>query len=383
MRTSRRINVLNAYGTPEMQAAVEEALSRNRRFVVSSRSAGSQPKDETDSIFDVIVVAVPEFDDDTPTLFNTLKAEGNGTPIIAVFGEGRLSEEQLRQLFKLGIHDWQHVPLDRPSFEQTVISAVRESTQSTNRVHAVISAVGGAGGTTVAISLCDLMASARRRTGGSVALFDLDFSTGNCSFVLNMPNPFGLDSVISHPNRIDAEFVRQIQKYNNKGFFLYSFKKPELNLDLNGYELVLRFLDAVSSEHDETVLDIPYYETDWKMDVLAGVNSYTVVTSLNVPAIKHAVDLIDRIKAARGNDADIQVVFNKHRARLFGRRLRKAEIKQLLGDIPFSYLPEEESVILESVDRGILPSETGGSSRFLKELRRYIKSHKMLKGGVQ
>jgi pilus assembly protein CpaE len=239
-------------------------------------------------------------------------------------------------------------------------------------VHAVISAVGGAGATTTAICLADLLVGTKK-TKQNVALFDLDFSSGNCSYLLNMVNGFNLESVASHPERVDVEFINLIQQQHARGFYVYSFKRPEINAEINGYELVLRMLDAVNLQHEHTVLDIPYYETEWKNEVLAAVNTCTVVTQMNLPAIKHTLDIVERVKDLRGSDYPVQVIFNHHRGGMFSQRIKKSTLEELFEGTPFHYLPEDETTINESVDRGLLPSEVRPSTKFLKSLRSYMK----------
>lgn len=381
VKYTRKVHVLVAFKAGEIGREVQSTLEDGKRFFVTSVQLDKMKSLNDDLQFDVAIVALERFSSDEVDSFNTLKARFPNVPVVAAFGKEPLSEDSLRQLFRLGVQDWQHSPFEKGALQNSVQSVVRGSQTSHNKVHAVISAVGGAGATTVAITMADLLAARAKKTSESVALFDLDFSSGDCSYELNLMNSFDLRSVISNPERIDPEFIRQIQKSHRNNFAVYSFKMLDLNTDLNGYELVLRMLDAVSIEHDHAILDIPYYETDWKMDVLSAVNSYTIVTARTVPAIKQTVDLIDRLKATCGDKIEVSVIFNKHESRLFGQRLRNSAIKTLLGDIPKYVLPREDSVILEAADRGKLPREISGRSAFVRKVRKYIAANKNFAGG--
>ena len=321
---------------------------------------------------DLIIVNSVGIDDGVIELLNELRAEAPDIPLIVTTDE--LSSSQTRRLFNFKIHDWLPKPLSSEDLLASVQKGIRTTRTTNNRVHAVVSCVGGAGATTLAVSMADLAVNRLgKKRKGSVALFDLDFSTGNCSYVLNQVSNFNLASVSATPQRIDAEFIRVIQQKHENGFFLYSFKRPEINTDLNGYELVLRMLDAVSLEHEHTFLDIPYYATEWRDEVYSAINTCTLVTELNLPAIKHTLDLLEQLRKQRGPDFPIQIVFNKWQTRLFGQRISKKKLKELFGETPIYRLPLDHSLIGESVDRGVTPSDVSARAGFLKKLLKYMK----------
>ncbi|NNK79457.1 MAG: response regulator [Litoreibacter sp.] len=322
---------------------------------------------------DLIIVDLKVLEADEIQILTSVRAQHAETPLIVLTEE--VGADQMRRLLKFNIHDWLKKPVDGEELKRTIQTAVRSSKINNNRVHAVISAVGGAGATTTAIAMADMaLNSVMRKKKPSIAVFDLDFSTGNCGLVLNMVNEFQLGSVASSPRRVDSEFVRAIQKRHERGFYVYSFKHPELNTELNGYELVLRMLDAVNMEHDHTFLDIPYYETEWKDDVLTGVNTCTVVTELNLPAIKHTIDVVDRVKKLRGEDFPVRVIINKRVSSLFGQRIGANKLRELFGDTEFSYLPYDADVVGEALDRGLLLSEVKKRNAIDKKLSKYLQS---------
>lgn len=354
----------------ESAAGIETMITERAPYRVVGADAGDIATDAGPKTPDAVILDVDTIDDAEMTILNTLRAKYRDVPIIVASVD--LDDAQMRRLFKSQVHDWLRKPLNRETLLASLNSAVRLTATQGNRVHAVVSAVGGAGATSVAVSMADLVQTSLRKSGQKVALFDLDFSTGDCSYVLNLINEHSLSGAIAQPDRIDAEFLDLIQKPHPGGFSVFSFKRPELNADVDGYELVLRMLDAVNMQYHQTILDIPYYETAWKNDVLGAVNTATVVTQLSLPAIKHAIDVVERIKTQRGDDFPVRVVFNRHRDRLFNKRFKTSTLKDLFGTTPFSFLAEDTATFEESVDRGVLPSEVQAGSKFLKGLRGYI-----------
>lgn len=324
----------------------------------------------TGSKFDLFLMHINGLGDDEIQVLLTVRSAEPELPILIISNE--LSAAQTRLLLKHNVQDWLAKPLSVDELDNAVLGASRTKRIHENRVHAIISAVGGAGATTVAVSLADMLVSRQGKKKANVALFDLDFSTGNCSYVLDMVNEFNLGTVVDTPQRVDDEFIRLVQQKHRRGFYLYSFKKPDLNTELNSYELVLRMLDAVLLEHNHTVLDIPYYGTEWRTDVLAAVNTCTLVTELNLPALKHTLDAVEQIRKLRGNDFPLTVLVNKRSSKLFGERISKKRLRTLLGDVPFYFLPEEGDILGEALDRGILPAEIRTRNPFTKGLSKFL-----------
>ncbi|WP_212523407.1 hypothetical protein [Actibacterium sp. MT2.3-13A] len=365
-------NVLLVSATDEGGRGIEEMISKSPHYRVAGVRADSIGKARPDFEPDIIIVDVERIGEMEVDTLNHLHGEFNDVPLIVT--SEPLAQEDVHRLIKLRIHDWLLKPVDQGKLVSVLQSAVRTAKAVQNKVHAVISTVGGAGATTIAVCMADLMANKLLKKKANVALFDLDFSTGNCGYVLNMVNSYNLESVASNPSRIDAEFINLIQQKHDRGFYVYSFKRPDINTELDGFELVLRMLDSVSLQHDHTVLDIPYYETDWKSEVLSGVNSCTLVTEMNLPALKHCLDMLRRIREIRGDEFKVNVVVNKETRKLFEHRISRAKLRELFGNIPIFYLPDDKDIIEESVDRGVVPSDVSPRSRFVRALAGYLKT---------
>lgn len=291
-------------------------------------------------------------------------------PVIIV--SEKAGDQILRGLLRHKVHDWQRRPLNPTDLLAAVDASIRSTRAGQNRVHAVISASAGAGGTTVALTLADILARRKGKNRGTVALFDLDFASGDCGLRLNLATTARMESAIAAPSRIDAEFVSLIQQKHAGGLRLYSFKRREFVTHLNSYEVVLRLLDVVTLEHTQTVLDIPAYPSDWEADVLAAVNTITVVCEMNVVSIRHALDLLRMIEALPGGPRAVTVLVNKVETGLFGsQRISKARMKELFGDTSLEQLPLDSETLTEAIDRGILPNEVGARSAFVRAVERF------------
>lgn len=281
-----------------------------------------------------------------------------------------LEDEHMRLLLKLNSADWLKKPIDRKGFLESVTSNVQLSQAGENKVHAVISAVGGAGATSVAITLANALSRAKRKVEPVVTLFDLDFSSGSCGQYLNINNDYDIGPVLENPKRVDLEFIDIIKKRHENGFSVLSFKQPSVITSPNGKELVLRMLDVVSFENDHTVIDIPYYETNWKDEILTAVNSVTLVTDCTVPGLRQAKDMYLRVNRIRHDEIPITVIANKYRSRLFGFGIGKKETGKIFSKTNSILIAEDWDTLNEAVNRGVLPAEVSSRSKFVRQVEK-------------
>lgn len=319
---------------------------------------------------DMVVLDIARVTAGDMEILSTIRANYGDVPVVVV--SEALDDLEVRKILKLKVHDWLRKPIVSGDLFLAIQSGIRSAKSNSNRVHAVISTAGGSGATTVAVTLADIFARRLGKAKTGIGLFDLDFSTGGCGALLNMSSGFNLDSVAANPSRVDSEFVNLIQQRHNSGFELYSFRKPEIVTHLNCYELVLRILDVVTMQQSHTILDIPYYETEWRQDVLHAVNTITLVTELNLPSIKLTLELLASLRSLQGEKRAVNVLINKRESSLFGgQRIGKKKLKELFGETPFHYLPADPSSINEAMDRGVVLNEVNSSSKFLKALTKF------------
>lgn len=309
-----------------------------------------------------------------------LRANTPDLQMIVISNE--LPSDQARFLLAEKIQDWLVRPFETSELLLAIRKAVGLRRTANHSVHAVISASGGAGATTVALTMAGIAVKRLGKKRSSVALFDLDFSSGSAGQYLNLRNDYDLGSVFNAPQRIDQEFIKVIQKKHYNGFYLYSFSRPDLNTEMRGYELVLRMLDAVSTEHQLIILDVPYYETEWREDVLAAINSCSIVTELNPPSLRQTIELIERIKRLRGDQVKITVFVNKWQPSIFGQRIGRKKLTQLFGDVPFVHLPLNMPLMSEALERGIPLAEVSPRTKFIKLISKYMKVNEIASKGA-
>lgn len=321
-----------------------------------------EPERAATEEFDLIVLDVDGGEMlDRQEIF-AFRNEHRNIPLVVV--SEVLPDATMRLLFRLNGNDWLRKPLDRRALIDIVSTHAPSTQSSDSRVHAVVSAVGGAGASMIAASLAHVLAQPSKTAAPRVNLFDMDFSSGLLGYYLNLVNDYDLAPVLASPSRIDLEFIDLVRKRHPAGFSLLSFKQPSVLLAARGGELVLRMLDVVAFESDHTVVDVPHYETPWRNDVLASVNSVYIVTEMTIPALQQAKELSLRLAKLRGNSDSIHIVINKHRTRLFGLGVRRQQAGKVFKDANVHVAAYDWETLSEAANRGVLPIEVNSRSRF-------------------
>jgi len=378
--TNQRSRVLISSADEAALGFMESALSALSQYEATTISldsllkefAGLDPEN-----FDLAIVDVGDGEVLENGGLADMRRRFSHMPVI--FTSDQLSDERMRHLFLLDGSDWLRKPLERRSFVDSVNSHVQTVRSGGNLVHAVVSARGGAGATSVAITLASQLARQRKRVTPKTALFDLDFAAADCAAYLNIHNSYNIQDVLDNPTRVDLEFTDIVRKQHESGFSLFSFHKPELPLSPRADELILRMLDVVAFQNDHTILDVPYYETPWKENILASVNSVILVTDLSIPALQHAKELQARINRIRGGNRPARIVVNRAYGRtLFGSELGKKDIKRIFGSENFIIIPDDRDVMTKALNQGILPSEVNARSKFCSNVERVAESLRVL-----
>ena len=284
-----------------------------------------------------------------------------------IFISAELSQK-IRQLIKLDGADWLTKPLQKRVLTDTVNAISQRQKPGANKVHAVLSCGGGSGGSCVAIMLAYYLSRRRKRTQPTAALFDLDFSKADIGAYLNVENEYKLESVNGKSERVDLEFINVIKKMHDSGFTLFSFDSPHLTYSETGVELVLRMLDLVSYQHDHTVLDLSSYMTPWQPTIISAVDTVTIVSGTSLPSLQRAKQKFKEISTLRKSEKGIHVVANRMKRGLLGSQFGKKELGKLFDISTLTILPDEQNLMLEALNRGMLPIEVNKRSTFCSRL---------------
>ncbi|HXQ12307.1 MAG TPA: hypothetical protein VN805_15025 [Caulobacteraceae bacterium] len=193
----------------------------------------------------------------------------------------------------------------------------------------ILSAVGGAGGTTLTIEVATTLAG--RTLGDRVALIDLNLADGAASAYLGAAANMHLADASAAPERIDQALLDAFSLRVGGGFDLFACPRDPHGFAKVAPSAVLRLLEVACQAYDWILVDLPRGRQPWTMDLLAGSNEILVVSELTVPALLAARALTGEIETELPDRAHPRVILNRMASRMFGPAPSRAEAEKALG----------------------------------------------------
>jgi Flp pilus assembly CpaE family ATPase len=222
------------------------------------------------------------------------------------------------------------------------------------RIILVAKARGGIGATTLAVNLAlEMQMQAKKLSGaagGRVALVDLDVQLGNAGSFLDLADRGGMLALANLGPEPDAQAVRHAMVRHPSGLGVLAAPTTAIPFQAFDAIRIAAMIDALASENDVVIVDLPPALIDWLEPLLARAERLLMITDLAVPSIVRA----RRIIALMTEDhpklpVEIVVAHEKKPFRL-GKTHRDAEAA--LGFPLRHWLPDEAKLARQALDRG-------------------------------
>jgi pilus assembly protein CpaE len=223
-----------------------------------------------------------------------------GTIVIAC---GRINDVRFyRDLLGAGIHDYLLKPFTQDQLHDCIAQAqsiqagaraAEAAKETPHQMTAVIGVRGGAGCSTVAVSLAWLMSQRDKST----ALLDLDVHFGTGALSLDLEPGRGLTDAIENPSRIDGLFIERALVRPNDLLGVLSAEAP-ISQPLTGDGTAfLQLQDELRSAVNCSVIDLPRHMLVQHPALLQDVATAVVVTELTLAATRDTIRILSWLKA--------------------------------------------------------------------------------------
>ena len=196
-------------------------------------------------------------------------------------------------------------PLDYVSMVQRLFA--EESTAKLGTVHAFVGAKGGVGSSTLAQNVAWTMAE---EEASPTLLLDLDFKFGSTAINLDLKPVTGLEKYLDEPDKLDAALLDRLTVQRGE----YLSVLPGLDETLSDQDpapdAIERLIEVARASFPRVVLDLPH---EWSVacrDALAAADEVVVVASPDLPNLRNARVMMERVRALRPNDAPPRIVLN-------------------------------------------------------------------------
>ncbi|SEP18742.1 pilus assembly protein CpaE [Salinihabitans flavidus] len=183
----------------------------------------------------------------------------------------------------------------------------QEAETKLGKVFAFIGANGGVGASTLAQNVAWTIAEEQ---ASPTLLLDLDFRFGSAAVNLDLKSVMGLEKYIGDVEKLDAALLDQLIVRRGKYLsVLPGFDDALCDVE-TAPDAIERLIEIARTSFPYVVLDLPH---DWSLgslDALTLADEVIVVASPDLPNLRNARAIMERLRALRPNDAPTQVVLN-------------------------------------------------------------------------
>src|SRR6478735_6972932 len=171
-----------------------------------------------------------------------------------------------------------------------------------------LGAKGGAGTTTVAVNCAVEIA---RLTKRPTAIVDLKPSLGEVALFLGVRPRFTVLDAIENLHRLDKDFLRELVSRHKSGVDIVAaseqFDRPNAQ-DVGAIEELLRILTRT---YDYVIVDAGNTITSCAVAALYAADTVFLVTNPDVPSIRNAQRLVERVRQLGAGSERVKVLLNR------------------------------------------------------------------------
>jgi pilus assembly protein CpaE len=174
--------------------------------------------------------------------------------------------------------------------------------------HVFLGAKGGAGTTTIAVNCGVELASLTKRP---TLILDLKPGLGEVALFLGVRPRFTLLDAIENLHRLDKEFLRELAAKHKSGVDIMAgseqFDRPGAQ-DAGAIEELLRVL---ARTYEYIVIDVGNSVNACAVAALYAADTVFLVTNPDVPSIRNAQRLVDRVRQLGAGSERVKILLNR------------------------------------------------------------------------
>ena len=174
--------------------------------------------------------------------------------------------------------------------------------------HVFLGAKGGSGTTTVAVNTAVEIA---RLTKRPTVVIDLKQCMGEVALFLGVRPRFTVLDAIENLHRLDKDFLRELMTRHKSGLDILAgseqFDRPNAN-DAGAIEELLRVLGKI---YDFIIIDVGNVVNACAVASLYAADTVFLVANPDVPSIRNAQRLVDRVRQLGAGSERVKVLLNR------------------------------------------------------------------------
>lgn len=298
---------------------------------------------------------------DLASALHALDGLKTASPAPAVFVVARESTPELiLQAMRAGANEFFTFPPAADAFQDALArTASRRSAAAPERVDATtlvfLGAKGGTGTTTVAVNCAvEIARLSSRRT----VVVDLKQGLGEVALFLGVRSRYSIVDALDNTNRLDAQFLKELVVTHKSGIDILAgsdhFDRPGAS-DTPGIEEVFRLL---REEYEYVLVDAGSQINQASLAALYTADSIGLVANPDVPSIRNAQRLLDRIRQLGASPERVRLLLNRA-AEPFP--IPAAQIEAAVGHPIDHSFPSDYKTVSTALNSGVPLALTGNS----------------------
>ena len=295
-----------------------------------------------------------------------------GSPAIAIFMVAvEASQDLILQSMRAGANEFLTWPVEAHTFDEAIRRAAsHRALQPGGRpqaaTHIFIGAKGGAGTTTIAVNCgVELSRLAKRPT----VMVDLKAGLGEVALFTGVRNRYTILDAIDNVHRLDIEFLRELLARHKSGLEILAgsdqFERPG-PADSPAVEEVFQLL---GQQYDHIVVDAGCQLNACVVPVVYGADAIYVVVNPDVPSVRNAQRILERIGRLGPCGERVRVVLNRASA---SSPISPEQIEKALGYPICQTFPSDYKTVSAALNAGT-PLALSGGTELAKRFDRFTR----------
>jgi pilus assembly protein CpaE len=231
-------------------------------------------------------------------------------------------------------------------------------------------AKGGSGTTTLAVNSAVEMARIGKTP--TIAVVDLKPGLGEVALFLGVRSRYTLVDALDNPHRLDAEFLRELVVKHKSGVEILAasetFDRPGPS-DTGAFEVLLAL---IGRQYDFVIIDGGSYLNPCVASALATADMVCLVATPDVPSVRNAQRLLDRIAQLGPSGERVRLLLNRAAEPY---PIPPAQIESALGHPIFHTFPSDYRTVSTALNSGVpiaLASNPAMAAQFDRFARRVL-----------
>lgn len=333
----------------EMNLAYAEAKQGKIADIVDFMKISRTPK-----------VLIADISDSELPLGDINKIKEFSAPNINIIVIGTRNDVGLfRDLMNMGVSDYIVKPLNNVILRKTLEDAMNNKkivVEKSGKLINVISSVGGAGATTVAVNIAWLLANVNfKRT----LLMDMDFLFGTANLLLDLKAENAYLDIIESPDKIDDYFIETIlKKSSNRLYYLGGLCDlvRGIVVDLEAFEALM---NLIKKQFNYVIVDSQREVTSVTRVGMNKSEIFIIMVEMSLASAQNTARILELFNADQ-TGKKILIVANKVGMSSNGALSKEAFEKVIGRKINYS-IPFDEVSALASANIGQPLAASGGS----------------------